>query len=90
VDAATQDQDVKTQGAKLEDFLANSVIVSNGADGSSMANAKGLAIYLPDSSFNSDYNELAWSKNGVWPQFVQWELSLKSNWLPDQNSLTAR
>jgi len=91
VDAATQNQDVKSQGAKLEDFLANSVIISNGADGSSMANAKGLAIYLPDSGYNSDYNELAWSKDGTWPQFVQWVLGLKSGWLPEpKDSLTAR
>ena len=44
-----------------------------------MANAKGLAIYLPDSSYNSDYNELTWAKDGTWPQFVQWVLGFKSS-----------
>jgi len=79
VDAATQDPDVKSAGAQLEGFLADTVIVSNGADGSSMANAKGLAIYLPDSGYNSNYDELTWAKDGTWPQFVQWVLGLKSS-----------
>jgi hypothetical protein len=79
VDAATKDQAVKSQGAQLEDFLANSVIVSNGADGASMANAKGLAIYLPDSGYDSDYNELTWAKDGTWPKFVQWEQGLNKS-----------
>ncbi len=78
VDSATRDQSVKSQGAQLEDFLANTVIVANGTDGNSMANAKGLAIYLPDSSYNSDYDELAWAKNGAWSQFAQWAQGLKS------------
>jgi hypothetical protein len=85
VDAATQNDDVKSKGAELESFLANTVIVSNGADGSSMANAKGLAVYLPDSSYNSDYNEIAWAKDGTWPQFIQWVLGLKSSWTLGSN-----
>jgi hypothetical protein len=72
VDAATQNPAVKSAGAPLEDFLSNSVIVANGADGSSMANAKGLAIYLPDSDFSGDYSELTWAKDSNWPQFAQW------------------
>jgi len=74
VDAATQQQTVKSQGALLEDFLANHVLVSNAAVGSSMANAKGLAIYLPDSGYNSDYDALNWAQGGSWPKFVQWIL----------------
>ena len=76
MDAATQNPTVKSQGAQLEDFLASTVIVSNGAVGGTMANAKGLAIYLPDYGYNSAYDELTWAKDSGWPKFAQWVLSL--------------
>jgi hypothetical protein len=78
VDGASQDAAVKSKGAELEKFLTDDVIVSNGATGSSMSNAKGLAIYLPDYGYSSAYNELAWAQNSTWPQFAQWVQSLKS------------
>ena len=79
VDAASQDAAVKSQGAALEKFLANDVIVANDITGSTMANAKGLAIYLPSWSFNSAYNELAWAKATNWAEFAQWVKGLKSD-----------
>ncbi|MBI5240413.1 MAG: hypothetical protein HY926_08060 [Elusimicrobia bacterium] len=77
VDAASQDAAVKAKGAELEKFLANDVIVANEITGSNMANAKGLAIYLPSWSFNDAYNELAWAKATNWAQFAQWVKGLK-------------
>ncbi|MCX5797512.1 MAG: clostripain-related cysteine peptidase [Elusimicrobia bacterium] len=79
VDGASQDAAVKSKGAELEKFLADTVIVANGATGDSMSNAKGLAVYLPSWSFNSAYNELAWAKAGTWPQFAQWVQGLKDS-----------
>jgi hypothetical protein len=78
VNAASQDAAVKSKGAELERFLANDVIVANDIYGSSMANAKGLAIYLPSWSFNSSYNELAWAKATNWAQFAQWVKGLRT------------
>jgi len=72
VNAAAQDAAVKSKGGELENFLANEVIAGNAATGDEYANAKGLAIYLPDYSYNNSYNELAWAKDGAWPQFAQW------------------
>ena len=79
VNAASQDAAVKSKGAALEKFLANDVIVANDVTGDSMANAKGLAVYLPSWSFNAKYNELAWAKATNWSQFAQWVKGLKSD-----------
>jgi hypothetical protein len=79
VDGASQDATVKSKGAELEKYLANEVIAANDITGDSMANAKGLAIYLPSWSFNSDYNDLAWAKATNWAQFAQWVKGLKSD-----------
>jgi len=29
-------------------------------------------VYLPAYSFNSDYNALAWARDGQWDEFVKW------------------
>ncbi|MBI5243080.1 MAG: hypothetical protein HY922_05250 [Elusimicrobia bacterium] len=77
VDSASKNSTVKSKGAALEDFLSGTVIAYNGAVGDSMANAKGLAVYLPDYGYNSDYETLAWAKAGSWPQFAKWVSGLK-------------
>ncbi|MCX5788306.1 MAG: clostripain-related cysteine peptidase, partial [Elusimicrobia bacterium] len=71
VDKASQDDAVKSKGAALENFLANELIIANGAQGS-VAASKGLAIYLPSYGFSSAYDQLAWSKAISWAKFAQW------------------
>jgi len=72
VDAGSQNAAVKSQGAQLEKFLASDLIVANVAENNGLDHSQGLAIYLPDSSYNNDYNGLAWAKASSWPKFAQW------------------
>jgi hypothetical protein len=74
VDAASQDAAVKQLGAQLEALIADQVVVLNAATGSAYKNAFGLSIYVPNASYNSDYDALAWAQDGSWPKFVKWAL----------------
>ncbi|MBF0407948.1 MAG: hypothetical protein HQM10_11375 [Candidatus Riflebacteria bacterium] len=57
---------------KLEAALTAS-IHANGSNGSTMANASGLAIYFPSASYGFDktYNDLAFAQENLWDEMVQ-------------------
>ncbi|MBU2575138.1 MAG: hypothetical protein KKH28_13785 [Elusimicrobia bacterium] len=61
---------VKAKAQALQDYLTGSLIVHNRTN--YCDNAKGLAIYMPGYSFNTDYNELAWAKASQWDEFIKW------------------
>jgi len=77
VNGATKNDAVKGKGQELEKLLSEQVIIHNAATGDAYANAKGLAIYLPEGSVSSNYSDLAWAKDGRWAQFAQWVSGLK-------------
>ena len=77
VDGATKNGALRSKGEQLEKLLGEQVIIHNAATGDAYANAKGLAVYLPDNGYNSSYDTLAWSKDGRWAQFAQWVGGLK-------------
>ena len=70
--------DVKSQAKQVMQFLSDKLIVDNDTAGSGMSHAKGLAIYLPSSDFNSDYADLAWAKSSRWMTFAQWASKLNA------------
>ena len=78
VDAASANSEVKSQGAQLEKFLASDLVVANIAENNGLDHSQGLAIYLPDTSYSSDYNNLAWAKASSWPKFAQWVKGLRN------------
>ncbi len=67
-----KDEAFQTASQKLEAAF-NDVVASNGITGTTMTNAKGLAIYFPASSysFSADYNNLAFAKDSLWEEMVQ-------------------
>ncbi|HAM35699.1 MAG TPA: hypothetical protein DEB40_07735 [Elusimicrobia bacterium] len=77
VDRGTKDPQVKSKGAQLEKHLAGEVIMANATTGDAFKNAFGLAIYIPSSSYNEDYEKLAWAKEGSWTRFVQWQRHIR-------------
>ena len=79
IDAGTKDAAVKQLGAQIEDFLAHEVIIHNAATGSGYKNATGLAIYVPSGSYNSNYDELAWAKDGSWAKFAKWAKDVRDD-----------
>jgi hypothetical protein len=78
-DAGAKDEAVKSQGAQLEDFITNQVVIHNAATGSGYKNAFGLAIYVPNGSYNSDYDALAWAQDGSWAKFAKWATSIRDD-----------
>ncbi len=69
---AVKDDAVQTACDKLA-TAAKAVILENGNIDASMANAMGIAIYFPAESYSyeSAYNDLAFSKDHLWAQMVQ-------------------
>jgi len=78
VDTGSRNAAVKSQGTQLEGFLTKDLLVANVAEGNGLDHAQGLAIYLPDSGYNSEYNDLAWAKASSWPKFAQWVKGLRN------------
>ena len=78
VDKASGSADVRRRGAELQNLLGEGII-ANGATGTDYANAKGLAIYLPDSAYDSDYDSLAWAADAGWAKFVRWTLGRQAS-----------
>jgi len=70
--ASITDEGFQTACKKLEDACGDAII-ANGNSGSSMKNAKGLAVYFPASSysFSAEYNALAFAKDSLWDEMVQ-------------------
>ncbi|MBI5242491.1 MAG: hypothetical protein HY922_02255 [Elusimicrobia bacterium] len=77
VDAATKNDAVKSRGLELEKLILEVVVTHNAVSGASYAGASGLAIYLPNSSFNGNYDKLAWAKDGGWAKFARWASGLR-------------
>ncbi|MFA6003007.1 MAG: clostripain-related cysteine peptidase [Elusimicrobiota bacterium] len=77
VDSSAKDTSLKRYSAELENFIANEVVMGNNATGDKLANAKGLAIYLPGYGYNKDYDELTWAKDGGWSVFLKWLKDIK-------------
>jgi len=75
---------VKMKAASLElsNFITAQLVqhnrFSNGKSATSSwadyGNANGLAIYLPNNSYDGAYEDLQWAKDTTWPQVVKWLL----------------
>jgi hypothetical protein len=62
----------KNQTVKVMNYFYDHVLVDNATTGAKFEKAYGLGVYLPGYSFDADYNELAWAKDGKWDEFQQW------------------
>ncbi|HEY9072164.1 MAG TPA: clostripain-related cysteine peptidase [Candidatus Ozemobacteraceae bacterium] len=67
-----KDEAFLTAANKLEAAMAD-VILANGNTGTTMKNAKGLAVFFPNTSysFSTDYLALDYAKNTMWDEMVQ-------------------
>ena len=63
---------LKARTVVVMNHLYNRVIIDNGATGDKFVKAYGLAAYLPTYSYEADYDELAWAKEGKWDDFAKW------------------
>jgi len=72
VHGKTKSEALKAQTAAVMTHLYGKVIFDNGATGDKFKNAFGMAAYLPTYSYEADYDELAWAKEGKWDDFAKW------------------
>ena len=72
VHGKTKSAALKSQTVKVMDHFYNKVLIDNATTGAKFENAYGLGVYLPGWSFDADYSELAWAKDGKWDEFQQW------------------
>lgn len=77
--ATVNNAEVKKTAEALNTYLNKNLVAinrtSNGStswDNKNYAEAKGLAIYLPNTGYNTDYNELQFAAATNWPQFIKW------------------
>ena len=72
VHARTQNAALKAKTAETMKHFYDKVLIDNGTTGAKFEKAYGLGVYLPGYSFDADYSELAWSREGKWDEFMQW------------------
>ncbi len=80
VEEATKSSEVKEKGEALKSYIKKSVVGHNRWNSSSggwwgpedNSNSNGIAIYLPNYSYDKNYNELKWAKYSNWDEFIQW------------------
>jgi len=68
---------LKASSGEVLRWLENDVVAANGVSGYNHRPAGGLAFYAaPGNSYNEDYNELAWSRDGLWDDFISGKVPL--------------
>ncbi len=72
VHGRTKSGELKARTVTVMNHLYNKVIVDNGSTGAKFEKAYGLAAYLPTYSYEADYDELAWAREGNWDDFAKW------------------
>ena len=72
VHGKTKSRALKTRTVAVMNHLYNKVIVDNGVTGEKFKKVYGVAAYLPTYSYEADYDELAWAKEGKWDEFTKW------------------
>ena len=72
VHGKTKSGELKARTVTVMNHLYNKVIVDNATTGTKFEKAYGLAAYLPAYSYEADYDELAWAKEGSWDDFAKW------------------
>jgi len=72
VHARTKSPALKAKTVEVMNQLYNKVIIDNGATGAKFDKVYGIAAYLPTYSYEADYDELAWAKEGKWDDFAKW------------------
>ncbi|OGR40900.1 MAG: hypothetical protein A2X35_02925 [Elusimicrobia bacterium GWA2_61_42] len=72
VHGKTKSRGLKAQTVTVMNLLYNKVIIDNGATGDKFKKAYGVAAYLPTYSYEDDYDQLAWAKEGKWDDFAKW------------------
>ena len=69
----TTNAEVKTAGTNLLNYISGSLIRANKSSCNDK-NSNGIAIYIPDTAYSANYNELTFAKTTNWPIFIQWLL----------------
>jgi hypothetical protein len=62
---------VKTAASALKAYISGTLILNNRTVGG-YNNSHGIAAYLPGSSFDSSYDNLAWARASRWDEFIKW------------------
>jgi len=72
VHGKTQNAGLKAKTVETMNYFYDKVLLDNATTGAKFEKARGLGVYLPGYSFDGDYSELAWSREGKWDEFMQW------------------
>ena len=72
VHAKAKSPALKSKTVETMNHFYDKVLVDNATTGDKFKKAYGLGVYLPGWSFDGDYSELLWSKDGKWDEFQQW------------------
>ncbi len=67
---------VRAKGENLLAYIRQDVVIENAAITQDNQRAHGLSIYIPQyNDYLLDYDELAWSHDGKWDEFLRWVTS---------------
>ncbi len=68
----TKSRALKSKTVAVMNHLYDKVIVDNGVTGDKFKKVYGVAAYMPGYSYESDYDELMWAKDGKWDDLAKW------------------
>lgn len=69
-------EEVRAKGEKLMAYIRQDVVIENAVVTQANQHAYGLSIYIPQyNDYLLDYDELAWSRDGKWDEFLRWVTS---------------
>lgn len=71
----SKDSSVQSAGNDLMSYVSGTLVTDNGVV--NLPNAHGMAVYLPNYTYDGSYAGLAFAKDSKWADFVNWILQLK-------------
>ncbi|OGR53523.1 MAG: hypothetical protein A2049_02015 [Elusimicrobia bacterium GWA2_62_23] len=86
VTAGTANPELAALGRGLLEYMDGSLFAANGTVTAEYANARGLAVYAPVSTYNPAYYGGAWARASGWDEFARWYAGVRpeeDSWFPE-------
>jgi len=86
VTEGTANPELAALGRGLMEYMDESLFAANGTVTAEYANARGLAVYAPVSTYNPAYDGGAWARASGWDEFARWYAGVRpeeDSWFPE-------
>jgi len=77
----TGDPELAAKSSALAGFISGELVLLHKAAGGTHPGSNGLAVFLPSSRYNPDYDALRWARDSRWDEFIGWYLKPPSGYI---------